>query len=423
MLGQMYRRVRSLKTPRADKNNNNTKTNMATNNKRPLGCLNTQPFEMQYALGTRLGEGGFGKVYSATRISDGIEVAVKQVSRGRVPTWGAVHGDMVPMEVVLLRKVNDVEGAIHMIEYFEYGDCFLIVMERPRNAKDLFDYITEQRKIPEDEAKNLFRQIVEVVEAIEAAGVTHRDLKDENILIIEDEFTHQKTIKIIDFGSGALVQDSPFSDFEGTRQYSPPEWILRSTYQGLPLTVWSLGVLLYDMVCGDIPFEVDDQILDNKLSFRGKNLTHECKDLIQMCLQFLPRNRPSLQKMLQHRWITESTSSIRSQRSNIRSIWDEEEECVGQNGWDNTFVELNSLVERELHGHSDSNGPMSNLRDSGDSGIAVGLDDVEPLDKGACSTSSGSDRPLDSLFEHEDEPNDVEDDEAVGCSVRHHIYA
>ena len=89
-LGQMYRRVRSLKTPRADKNNNNTKTNMATNNKRPLGCLNTQPFEMQYALGTRLGEGGFGKVYSATRISDGIEVAVKQVSRGRVPTWGAV---------------------------------------------------------------------------------------------------------------------------------------------------------------------------------------------------------------------------------------------------------------------------------------------------------------------------------------------
>lgn len=57
---------------------------------RPLGCLNTQPFEVQYTLGGHLGEGGFGKVYSATRIRDGKEVAVKQVARNKVPTWGVV---------------------------------------------------------------------------------------------------------------------------------------------------------------------------------------------------------------------------------------------------------------------------------------------------------------------------------------------
>lgn len=270
---------------------------------RPLATLNTQPFEVQYQLNGHLGEGGFGKVYAAKRISDGKNVAVKRVSRSKVPSWGSVGGDMVPMEVVLLRKVNDVPGAIHLIEWFEYGDCFLIIMERPSRAQDLFDYITERQRLRESEARNLFRQVVEIVEAIEEAGVTHRDIKDENLLVVTDSAGNQ-TIKLIDFGSGALVQDSPFSDFEGTRQYSPPEWILRSTYQGLPATVWSLGVLLYDMVCGDIPFEMDDQILGNEVNFKGINLSRECKNLILSCLQFMPKNRPNLEDILRHEWMT-----------------------------------------------------------------------------------------------------------------------
>ncbi|XP_018014121.1 serine/threonine-protein kinase pim-3 [Hyalella azteca] len=275
---------------------------------RPLAQLNTQPFEVQYRLGSVLGEGGFGKVYSAIRISDRKPVAVKQVPRAKVPTWGVVQGDMVPMEVVLLRKVNHIEGAIHLIEWFEYGDCFLIIMERPERCEDLYDYITGNRRLEESEARYLFRQVVEIVRDIEAAGVTHRDIKDENLLVVPDEFGNNK-IKLIDFGSGALVQDSPFSDFEGTRQYSPPEWILRSTYQGLPATVWSLGILLYDMVCGDIPFEVDNQILSNQISFRGLNISKECKNLIHQCLQFLPKNRPSLEKMLRHEWFQTDESN------------------------------------------------------------------------------------------------------------------
>lgn len=74
---------------------------MDNNCDRPLGCLNTQPFEMQYNLGSHIGEGGFGKVYSAVRIRDGKQVAVKQVARTKVPTWGVVSTTVIKQSILL----------------------------------------------------------------------------------------------------------------------------------------------------------------------------------------------------------------------------------------------------------------------------------------------------------------------------------
>lgn len=63
------------------------------------------------------------------------------------------------MEIVLLRKVSHIEGVIQLIEWFEYGDCFLIVMEMPESSVDLFDYITQRTRLRENEAKSLFKQV------------------------------------------------------------------------------------------------------------------------------------------------------------------------------------------------------------------------------------------------------------------------
>merc|ERR1712172_208492 len=144
-----------------------------------------------------LGKGGFGEVHAATRRSDGLRVAVKEVRRSSVPPYMMEEG--LPLEVQLLQPVE---------------------------GRDLFDYISERGPLEERLAGVLFKQVVESVAGCQERGVLHGDVKDENVLVQEDS-NGEVRARLIDLGSGSWFSSEVYSQYEGTRVYAPPEWVAK----------------------------------------------------------------------------------------------------------------------------------------------------------------------------------------------------
>lgn len=122
-----------------------------------------------------------------------------------------VDGRTLPIEICLLQRLTHLESVVQLIDYFEKPDSFIVVMDRPDPCKDLFDYITEKGVLDESEARDILSQVLRTLIEVHKAGVIHRDIKDENLLVELDT----KCVKLIDFGSGTFYKDTLYTEFEG----------------------------------------------------------------------------------------------------------------------------------------------------------------------------------------------------------------
>ncbi|NWH42163.1 PIM1 kinase, partial [Chloropsis hardwickii] len=202
-----------------------------------------EALQQRYRVGSLLGRGGFGSVFSATRLSDGAPVAVKRVPRNRIRHWGKLpDGTSAPLEIVLLDKVSiGFPGVIQLLEWLELPNNIVMVLERPERSQDLLHFIRARGFLSEEVARELFHQVLGAVWHCTSCGVLHRDIKPENILV--DLATGEA--KLIDYGCGTYLQDTAYTHFAGTLSYSPPEWNDFGWYHGEAATIWSLGILLH----------------------------------------------------------------------------------------------------------------------------------------------------------------------------------
>ncbi|XP_062859648.1 serine/threonine-protein kinase pim-1-like [Trichomycterus rosablanca] len=156
------------------------------------------------------------------------------------------------------------ERVLELLEWFDMPECYVLILERPACCMDLFEY-RRNGSLPEHLAQVIMWQVVLAARHCRDGGVLHRDIKEQNLLVSFDTLE----VKLIDFGCGDLLKSTPYRRFAGTILYAPPEWIEEGKYHGCAATVWSLGVLLFVLVCGELPFWNEREIAAGHLIFKA----------------------------------------------------------------------------------------------------------------------------------------------------------
>lgn len=206
----------------------------------------------------------------------------------------------------------------------ETQDCIYIVMEYATGG-ELFDYIVAHKRVKEKEARSFFRQVISAVDYCHQNAVIHRDLKPENLLLDQT-----KNIKIIDFGFGNTYKSDGLLDtFCGSPFYAAPEMILGKRYEGPEVDMWSLGVILFALLCGHLPFDDENMKELYKKIAHGTYTIPEyvpapCRQLIQRMITVDPRKRATLEEVKHHSWVVEGYDGPPENYLPKRSVLDPE---------------------------------------------------------------------------------------------------
>ncbi|XP_070073440.1 uncharacterized protein Nuak isoform X2 [Drosophila takahashii] len=250
----------------------------------------------------KLGQGTYGKVQLGINKETGQEVAIKTIKKCKIEA----EADLVRIrrEVQIMSSVHH-PNIIHIYEVFENREKMVLVMEFAAGG-ELYDYLSERKVLTEEEARRIFRQVATAVYYCHKHKICHRDLKLENILLDE-----KGNAKIADFGLSNVFDDQRLlGTFCGSPLYASPEIVEGTPYQGPEVDCWSLGVLLYTLVYGSMPFDGSNfKRLVKQISqgdYYEPRKPSRASTLIRDMLTVCPRKRASIEQICSHWWVNEN---------------------------------------------------------------------------------------------------------------------
>ncbi|XP_039971132.1 serine-rich adhesin for platelets isoform X3 [Bactrocera tryoni] len=250
----------------------------------------------------KLGQGTYGKVQLGINKETGQEVAIKTIKKCKIEA----EADLVRIrrEVQIMSSVQH-PNIIHIYEVFENREKMVLVMEFAAGG-ELYDYLSERKVLSEEEARRIFRQVATAVYYCHKHKICHRDLKLENILLDE-----HGNAKIADFGlSNVFDEQNLLSTFCGSPLYASPEIVEGTPYQGPEVDCWSLGVLLYTLVYGSMPFDGSNfKRLVKQISqgdYYEPKKPSRASTLIRDMLTVSPRKRATIEQICAHWWVNEN---------------------------------------------------------------------------------------------------------------------
>ncbi|CAH1773545.1 unnamed protein product [Owenia fusiformis] len=252
-----------------------------------------------YRIRGQLGTGNFSQVKMGIHALTREKVAIKILDKTKLDqkTQRLLSREISSMEklhhpnVIRLYEVVETLAKLHMV--MEYA-----------NGGELFNKISNEGKLPESEAKSVFAQVMAAVQHMHEHQIIHRDLKAENVF-----YAGTKLIKVGDFGFSTVSRpDQTLNTFCGSPPYAAPELFKDESYYGTYVDIWALGIMLYFMVTGIMPFRAETVgklkkvILDGYYSI-PMYLSEPCQDLIKSVLQQTPIDRLTVGKIIEHKWL------------------------------------------------------------------------------------------------------------------------
>ncbi|XP_030556935.1 serine/threonine-protein kinase MARK2 isoform X9 [Drosophila novamexicana] len=273
--------------------------NLQMRSSAPMRWRATEEHIGKYKLIKTIGKGNFAKVKLAKHLPTGKEVAIKIIDKTQLNP-----GSLQKLfREVRIMKMLDHPNIVKLFQVIETEKTLYLIMEYASGG-EVFDYLVLHGRMKEKEARVKFRQIVSAVQYCHQKRIIHRDLKAENLLL-----DSELNIKIADFGfSNEFTPGSKLDTFCGSPPYAAPELFQGKKYDGPEVDVWSLGVILYTLVSGSLPFDGSTLRELRERVLRGKYripfyMSTDCENLLRKFLVLNPAKRASLETIMGDKWM------------------------------------------------------------------------------------------------------------------------